>query len=471
MMTSNLKKYSIGIKLLSQVTFLFLISCFLILLNFFDIQEGFVFFSFSLFFGMILIISYEFLEPHITAIFCFFFFAFGINTPYFYFFRKNYSKTDWAAVGDFDFSIASLFNSYIPVFLVSLIILIIGFLFFYAQMDSERESSFTMNNGLASRTDKSLFYIFIIVFSAFYIWMYENKIAMIGVTIDNAKVTVLPLKLNGIFYFVRLLIGPTVLAWLLFRLNISLDILACSFLFAILGGITGASRVVYILTMFPIIFFYINKMRGWIRYLPIFLLLFGDAYISLSKELIYTGRTYSFITQIVETTKQCFIRPDGGILSVLWSATGRLGGGQSIILANTKIANHSFWHGYINTLSGKEPIDNMAKILFGFEVETGFGVNLGFPAHLVLSAQGEFTKLVLVSLTIICYSKIIDVLINTALGGFKLIKQDVVFINFILLVLFFENRGFQITALIMVFIVSRETYKKLKVKYANYRRI
>lgn len=458
----SITKLSFTLKLMAVICFVFLISTSLLFANIFTFPQSLVLFFFVSIFWSGLFFSYHYLKPSIGALFAFFFLAFGINTPYFFFSEKHYFPTGWAAVGNFDFSLGALLESYSSVFFVYFLILIIGAAFFRSSFHSDEESSFSFVNSPV-KTDRPSFFVFIAVFSCLFIWMYNEKVGMIGITIDNAYVTKLPMKLNGMLYYARLLLSPLLLSWFLFRINLSGSVIIISVLFAVLAGVTGASRLVFILTMLPCIFFYINKKNGPLKYGPAAFLLIGDAFVSLSKEILYTGNRFNFTDQIIETIRQCFVRPDGGILSVIWSATGRLGGGQSVILANTKLTEYSFFEGIASTLFGGSPIPDMVEKLFGFSVEPGFGVNLGMVSHLLLLAQGSFFKLVVVSLILLCYSLIINVLITSVIGEFKLIKRDEIFINFIFLILFFEGRGTQIALVVTLCVIGKELYKRTSI--------
>jgi hypothetical protein len=358
---------------------------------------------------LFLIISIKIKNIALTIISTFFLIAHGINPAIFFIERERFDYYGWGAIKDFQFSVANLLETYKWVYLS--MALIIFFSFFIRKLFTSAYHAKTTkksNNvkiethakSIKSSTYTALIIILIILATPLSIYMYANKVGIVG--IENTR---LPFKLSGALYYFRNYILPVIIFALYKNTKRGIWLAMFILFYASLASLTSVSRSVLVLTALPVIFF--SVLDGKLIRLAttgfLIVILFsvisaarGPVFESLGSmplgevistlEVVSMNANYSFIEIITDLVYEVFVQ-----------FSGRLYGAQDMVLTYQYNIQNQL-PAIINFFVAQPIIDDAAFEIYGLELQEGmaFGVNFGlFGALMILANENIFVLSIL----------------------------------------------------------------------------
>lgn len=378
-----------------------------------------------------------------------------IGTPLFILNKEMYSYDGWNAVKDFDFSTISFLNIYAYSF--PSILLLIGFVWIiekyiprYRYANSKTNKSEINSNILASIITKKkeskfiwtfLFFILLICTAAIAIFMYINKIGILGVEPEP-----LPFKIVGILFYLRGYILPVALFVVFNKTSKSTFVIILTIIMAIIMGALSASRGITFIYMFPVLVgVLINKITFQRVALVIALIVLGYVVTTMFRDIIYSDAEQSLsiidlLLNLLSSSSE--FQSDKGIfvslLNVIGTISNRLYGAQDMILSYQYVLIDpwsSFWNFLLT-----ESIADLAKELYGLEFlpGQGYGVGMGLVGILTMIGRADILLLVIA----ILFFSLLAVLINRLLTRLFFDKQSGKFYSLYYLMLFIVSFNF-----------------------------
>lgn len=325
--------------------------------------------------------------------------AHAIGAPYFWITRNNYSYSGSGAVKDFGFTLTELFEIY--VWIVCLSMMIVFFTRFFDRIRFRH--SFVLSHRLAqgyrasqTNTDTTdapvqrakygdLSIVLLIVFVALplNIYMATNQIGTLGILSEP-----LPFRLLGIMYYSRLLFIPLALTWLYFRSSRSWWVFFVIAAYSIFSGLSSASRTVPLFIFMPLIIDVLinkQKIKGVILGVII-----GAAIllVSTSRDYTYSAEEFSYSDMISDTFDILSSSNDITPMSIVGGLANRLYGAQDMILAYQYAPPNpylAFFRYFLTGGRADSVVPNLGYDFYGIDYgeDSGFGVGIGTLAYLL----------------------------------------------------------------------------------------
>ena len=372
-----------------------------------------------------------------------------IGTPLFILNKEKYSYDGWNAVKDFDFSTISFLNIYAYSF--TSILLLVGFVWIIEKYNPEHLSVYFKNNEneisrniLDSNINKKkkskftwsfVFFIFYIITVAIAVFMYINKIGILGIEPER-----LPFKMVGILFYLRGYILPITLFVIFNKTSKSILLMVLVIILAIMMGALSASRGITFIYMFPVIVGILNKKVSFQRVaLVAALIVLSYVVTSMARDIIYANAEQSLsiidlLLGLLGSSSE--FQSDRGLffslLNVISTISNRLYGAQDMVLAYQYVLIDP-WSSFGNFLL-TEPIADLAKELYGLEFSPGqgYGVGMGLLGIFVMIGRAD----VLLLVAAILFFSLLAVLINRLLTHLFILKQTEKFYQLYYLILF-----------------------------------
>lgn len=325
----------------------------------------------------------------------FMFIAHAIGAPFLWINRNNYGGSGFGAVGSFQFDLCAFFLIYVWV------VGLYGALVWSARKcdnyiwpKGEAVSRFSQQiqnaapvraSRRSARVYDALLVGFIVLFLVpLNLYMSTNKIGTLGLLSDP-----LPYRLTGIMYYTRLYFGPLIILVLFAKSNRSWVLVAVILGYAVLAGLSSASRTVLLISMFSVGYFAILDRR-MARIAVIFVVgLLGFLLTSGSRDYTYTSDTF-LLGDAFEVALSFLNSGEISIFDTIGGVANRFYGAQDMILAH-QFVREDTWLAMVNyfTSGGRADaiVPNLGRDFYDMNLEgTGFGVGIGTMAYvLVLS--------------------------------------------------------------------------------------
>lgn len=349
-----------------------------------------------------------------------------IGTPLFILNKLKYSYSGWSAVKDFDFSTASFMSVYAYSF--PSILLLIGFIWLiekciprqplvtHKATGTKFVNSSTGSNAYNEIKNKprwtSLFLILMILTVVIAIFMYVNKIAVLGIESEP-----LPYKIVGILFYLRGYVLPITLFLVFTKTSRSVLLMMFTIVMALIVGGLSASRGITFMYMFPVLAAILAYKISFQRMaLVIALILLGYVTTTMIRELIYADQSSSVIDLFMGLlSSESEFQSDEGLivslLNVISTISNRLYGAQDLVLAYQHVLLDP-WYSFGNFLF-MGSIADIAKDIYGLEFlpGQGYGVGMGLVGILVMIGRADISLLVIA----ILFFSLLAVLINRLL--------------------------------------------------------
>lgn len=401
----------------------------------------------------------------------------------FYNYERFMPSGGQASIKDFDFSVFSLIELYVPILYFHLLVIIFFLFAWYFFIKNYSDIEVPPNRIIVSHKNnyvKKQFFIITILFCffMFYInyFMFNNSIGIGGV----AK-TRLPFKLTGILFYFSRFIAPLIILYLVLNLKTSLFLFILLSSLAVFSSFTSLSKAVLFLYSSPLILLLLRDKK--ILLLGIFLILVMFTYeaVGMGRSIVYLvedgivrrNLDIDIFSVLFQASKMINVS-DINFLNILFGFGERIGGGQDIVLASqmnlevvdTYAFDEFFRIFFVNT----DMAGPVANEFYDFQpknygIATGDG---GFFAHIITISSGRYMIITMLSLFIAFCLFIFHISIQS-LDKLFLPKEIKVFISlFIILYIFGFSGNFKIPMYIILitFIVTQITFlKNFIIKY------
>ena len=406
-----------------------------------------------------------------------------IGTPLFIVNKEMYSYDGWNAVKNFDFHTISFLNIYAYSF--SSILLLIGFVWVFEKYifrnlhANSKTNKIEIKSNILSpiKTKKkenkfiwtSLFFILLICTAVIAIFMYVNKIGILGIEPER-----LPFKMVGILFYLRGYILPISLLVVYNKTSKSKLIIILMIILAIIMGALSASRGITFIYMFPVLVGVLIEKISFQRVsFVIALIILGYVITTMFRDVIYSNTEESlslFDLILILLSSSSEFQSDKGIfvslLNVIGTISNRLYGAQDMVLAYQYVLTDP-WTSFGNFLL-TESITDLAKELYGLEFlpGQGYGVGMGLVGILTMIGRAD---IILLLISILFFS-FLAVLINRLLARLFFDKQSGKFYSLYYLMLFIVSFNFVQATLaylyfmIVIFYILRYLLAKLRTK-------
>lgn len=371
-----------------------------------------------------------------------------IGTPLFILNEPQYSYSGWNAVKDFDFSTIYFLSIYAYSF--PSILLLIGFTWLIEKciprqplVTHKVTGTKFANSSIGLNAYKEiknkprwtfLFLILMILTVAMAIFMYLNKIAVLGIEPEP-----LPYKIVGILFYLRGYVLPITLFLVFTKTSQSALLMMLTIVMALIVGGLSASRGITFVYMFPvlaaILLYKISLQR---IALVIALILLGYVTTTMFRELIYADQSSSVIDLLMGLlSSESEFQSDEGLivsmLSIISTISNRLYGAQDMILAYQHVLIDP-WSSFGNFLFTEPIVNDPAKELYGLEFlpGQGYGVGMGLVGIFVMIGRSDFA---LLAIAILLFSLLI-VIMNRLLTRLFFEEQSGKYFQLYYLILF-----------------------------------
>lgn len=312
----------------------------------------------------------------------------GVINPIFFLNNDDmYAYQGWSAIKIFDFSIEALLKSYESFYFIFSTIVILSLIVIYAQggggqekrpiVASEHEVA-KRNYGLEG--NYRLLLIFCIALSAIYFPLYEWGVGITGVPGE------LPFHLSGMVHYIRAYLVPIALAIFIYRSPPTWKLLAIVCLYAMVAGISAASRFVGILPMVLATFYLVtSKKHGLAATGMLFSALLWFV-ISASRDVTFDGDRHALLTTIYYSITNIRIE---NIVNELDLFSGRFSGAQQMVLVSQLRGNNECSDLFGFLLGVSDICTDTAGVVFGLDLSgTAYGVGLALIPSIIISGDG-----------------------------------------------------------------------------------
>lgn len=330
------------------------------------------------------------------VLFLLLFTSIGINSVTFFIYEEDYKNVGFKAIGDFDFSIIKYFESYLYIFLFSIVLYLIMCL-----LGSSRSgSTYSVLVGFFSqekdarihKLNNANIYIFLICFFSIIMTtvMYQNQIGIRGMT-----QTALPFHLTGIIYYFREFIITGILFYLYLKSPNRTKAAMWIMFYLFFASFTSVSRMLVGFLAMPMILESMvskNKKRAIVIGLYYFVMF---TWMTNARNYVYSYTTviYSLPELIRLSISESIQNPFGRIPYLINEISGRLYGGQCIVLASQyRMVSFSQMLSYYVGTDIASIIPNMMTVMFGLKPVAGmsFGVSVGYNGQMILFCNGNY---------------------------------------------------------------------------------
>lgn len=328
----------------------------------------------------------------------FMFIAHAIGAPFLWLNRSNYRSFGFGSVLDFKFDLGEFFLIYVWV------VALYGALVWstrkfdtYIWPKRWVVSEFLQQTSTAAQVVKPrgsklgigiLLVGFIISFMVpLNIYMSTNNIGTLGLVNDP-----LPYRLTGIMYYTRLYFGPLLILVLFAKSSRSWALVAVILGYAVIAGLSSASRSVFLISMFSVGYFAIlDRQKTRLAFIVVLGVL-GFLLTSGSRDYTYSSDAF-VLGDAFEVAWSIFMSGQISVFEIIGGIANRLYGAQDMILAyqfvreDTLLAlvNYFTSGGRADTV-----VPNLGRDLFDMDLEgTGFGVGIGTMAYLLILSHSN----------------------------------------------------------------------------------
>lgn len=373
-----------------------------------DFRAANVWFVNGFFFGAAIWLAiYKVRSLPLSILFTLFFIGHGIGAPIFFLRENEYSSTGWEAIGDFDFTLSSFYQVYLPVFAFCGMLLFAGWIgqriYLKGHFRFRFQSYFNDFKSFSGNKDGVLTIIIFAMLGLNY-WMYINSIGVSGIPPER-----LPFKLVGALYYFRLCIFPLVLMYLLPSCRHKLICSALVFGYAVFASfVSGGRTAIFIYGIPAIIVLYLNRKVRYVYLLALATLLIYPI-TSMVKNLNYAG-TANLITVVGAVFDNPMELMD--FLKVPLALILRLYGPQQVILSS-QAPYHEPIDSLMLFLSGKPPVQDAALIQgLVFSSDQSFGVSFGLLGAAIMASNGNPLFMIPIVIAITFFSGVLNKLLS-----------------------------------------------------------
>jgi hypothetical protein len=328
----------------------------------------------------------------------FMFIAQAIGAPFFWLNSSNYGGSGFGSVGSFQFDLGEFFLIYVWV-----AALYGALVWGTRKMDSylwPRRATVSqflqqIQTTAAARTSHRTVRVYGALLVAFValimvplnVFMSTNNIGTLGSLNDP-----LPYRLTGIMYYTRLYFAPLLIMLLFAKSSRSWMLVALTLGYALIAGLSSASRSVLLLSMFSVGYFAILDRQKVRLALTVVLGVLGFLLTSGSREYTYSSNAF-VLADAFGMAWSIFLSGQITVFDTIGGIANRLFGAQDMILAY-QFVREDTWLAMVNYfMSGGRAdaiVPNLGRDLFDMDLEgTGFGVGIGTMAYLLILSHSN----------------------------------------------------------------------------------
>jgi len=219
------------------------------------------------------------------------------------------------------------------------------------------------------------------------VFMSTNNIGTMGLLNDP-----LPYRLTGIMYYTRLYFGPLIILLLFAKSSRSWLLVALILGYALIAGLSSASRSVLFISMFAVGYFAILDRQKVRLALIVILGVLGFLLTSNSREYTYNSEAF-VLADAIGMAWSIFLSGQISVFDIIGGIANRFYGAQDMILAYqfmredtwTAMGNYFISGGRADTV-----VPDLGRDLFNMDLEgTGFGVGIGTMAYLLILSHSN----------------------------------------------------------------------------------
>jgi hypothetical protein len=322
----------------------------------------------------------------------------AIGAPFLWLNRSNYGGSGYGSVGTFQFDLNEFFLIYVWV------VALYGSLVWITRkwdtlFRSRRKADLRFLHQVQitaiPRTSRStarffdaLLVAFIVLFMVpLNVYMSTNNIGTLGLLNDP-----LPFRLTGIMYYTRLYFGPVLLIFLFAKSSRSWMMFALILGYAVMAGLSSASRSVLMMTMFSTGYFAILDRQKAMSAIIFVIGLLGFLFTSASRNYTYSSSVF----ELEEAFRAAFSYLISGQLTIfdtIGNIANRFYGAQDMILSY-QFVREDTWLAMANYfLTGGRAdsvVPDLGRDFYDMNLEgTGFGVGIGTMAYLLILSHSN----------------------------------------------------------------------------------
>lgn len=367
----------------------------------------------------------------------FMFIAQAIGAPFLWLNRSNYGRSGFGSVGSFQFDLGEFFLIYVWV------AALYGALvwstrkwdtYIWPRRGATSRFLQQIQSTAPARTSRRTARIFDVLLVGFVVlimvplnmYMSTHNIGTLGLLNDP-----LPYRLTGIMYYTRLYFGPLLILILFAKSSRSWMLVAVILGYAVIAGLSSASRSVLLISMFSAGYFAIIDRQKFRLAIISVIGVLGFLLTSASRD--YTYSSDSFVLSDAFIAALPFLL--GGQISIFDTIGGianRFYGAQDMILAY-QFVREDTWGAMVNYfISGGRAdaiVPDLGRDFYDMNLEgTGFGVGIGTMAYLLILSHSNILVMPLAVLALGCLISSGNQLLNHALAkavAAKLISHSV----------------------------------------------
>lgn len=327
----------------------------------------------------------------------FMFIAQAIGAPFLWLNRSNYGS-GFGSVGSFEFDLGEFFLIY--VWVAALYgALVWGTLKMDAYLWPRRRTvsqflqqiQITAPARTSHRTARvygALLVAFVaLIMVPLNVFMSTNNIGTLGLLNDP-----LPYRLTGIMYYTRLYFGPLLILLLFAKSSRSWMLVAVILGYALIAGLSSASRSILLISMFSVGYFAIIDRQKVRLALIVVLGVLGFLLTSASRDYTYSSDVFVF-ADAFGVAWSILLSGQISVFDIIGGIANRFYGAQDMILAYqfmredtwTAMANYFMSGGRADAV-----VPDLGRDLFNMDLEgTGFGVGIGTMAYLIILSHSN----------------------------------------------------------------------------------
>lgn len=331
-----------------------------------------------------------------VALFLLLFMSIGINSVTFFLCADDYRRTGFNAIGNFGFSLAEYWDSYIYVLSFSLSLYYSMVMF--EKLKHCRQNTYKILIGYFTRLNnynkvykKSNIYVVIISLISIIltIILYYNQIGIRGMS-----QTLLPFHLTGVLYYFREIGITSILLYLYIKSPNRGASAVVIMVYLFFLSFTSVSRMLVAFLAIPMVIesFFSNHRKRSVVIMLSYLILF--TWMSSARNFLYESTVikYSLIDLVKNSINAVSFDSIEIIIYLINGISGRLFGTQYVVLAaQYDVVSFFDLCSYYAGVDISEIVPNMMTFMYGIDVVPGmaFGVSIGYIGQMVLFSNGN----------------------------------------------------------------------------------
>ncbi|WP_443643417.1 hypothetical protein ABXT66_10280 [Candidatus Levibacter sp. Uisw_134_01] len=368
----------------------------LIYLTFVDLDAFLISFLFVPIFGILTWRAFRSGNLILKIFSMFMFLAQAVGAPFFWVNQNKYGTSGFSSVGNFQFELNEFFLIYLWVVLIYIILIwnvkILDHIYF---KNSIRPALLNQKKPIKTfkLTKNKIAYDFqLIIFVCLVMLPLNNFMAINNIGVLGMLNEPLPYRLTGITYYTRLYFAPLIIFILFSKSSRSWLIVFFILSYALIAGICSGSRSVFVISLFPVIYFSFFEKRYFMLVVILFISFFSFMLVSASRDYTWTTDTF-ILSDAFSKSFEIMVINDQSILGNIAGISNRFFGAQDMVLAYQYIA-YDTWVSMIKYFfSGGRAdtvIPDLGLDLFNINLEgTGFGVGIGTMAYFLIFAHSN----------------------------------------------------------------------------------